>query len=51
MVVVVKHIIVLLKIVIEMNYLKPDRGFGGILSNIGLYSSPLSEILNFDADV
>jgi hypothetical protein len=47
----VKHIIVLLKIIIETNYLKPNRGFRGILSNVGLCLSPLSEILNFGTDV
>jgi hypothetical protein len=51
MIAVVKYIIILLKIIIEMNYLKPNRGFRGILSNVGLCLPPLSGILNFDADV
>jgi hypothetical protein len=51
MVALVKHIIVLSKIAIETNHSKPDRGFGGILSNVGLCLPPSSEILNFGADV
>ena len=51
MVAVVKHIIVLSKIAIETNHSKPDRGFGGILSNVGLCLSPLSGIINFNIDV
>jgi hypothetical protein len=46
MIAVVKHIIVLSKIVIETNYSKPDRGFRGILSNIGLCLPPPSRIVN-----
>ena len=34
-----------------MNYLKPNRGFRGILSSIGLCLPPLSEILNFNINV
>ena len=34
-----------------MNYLKHDRIFRGILSNIGLYLSPLSGIINFNIDI
>jgi hypothetical protein len=51
MIAVVKHIIVLSKIAIETNHSKLDRGFGGILSNVGLYLPPPSGIVNFDADV
>ncbi len=45
------HIIVLIKIIIETHYSKPERCFGGILSNVCLCLPPLSRIINFDTDV
>jgi hypothetical protein len=51
MIAVTKHIIVLLENAIETHYLKPDKDFGGILNNVGLYLPSLSGIVNLNADV
>lgn len=51
MIAVTKRIIVLLKNATGTYYLKPDRDFGGILSNVSPCRPSLSGIVNSDADV
>ncbi len=47
----IKRIIVLLKNVIEIYYLKPDRDFGNILSNLSLCRPYLGSIINLNVDI